>query len=338
MLYQTAIIKAFVRLAAKIDRTNDALSFAVNRTFIENNWLTKENYWHALYHWKNALTNEKISAFVVKYPSTNDAKNVGIIMAGNIPSVGFHDLLCVLLSGHRAVIKPSSEDKYVITVLITWLQELEPQLLDKIKIVERVNLIDAVIATGSNNSFRYFEAYFKEIPRLLRKNRKSLAVLDGSESNEDLSNLADDVFQYFGLGCRNVSFIFLPRTMPITVVLDAFMKYKDLANHNKYANNYTYHRALLLMNTEQHLDTGFVLPKERKNLHAPLACIHYYYYNDIQEVSRFIEENKRDIQCVVGNYSIGTTIPFGQSQKPDLQDFADNENTLQFLMTINNNS
>lgn len=334
MSHQTTVIGAFVGLAAKIDRTNEALSLAVDKTFVKNNWLTQENYWLSLYHWKEVLTTENLSAFVRSYPATTDAKKVGIIMAGNIPAVGFHDLICVLLSGHRAVVKPSSEDNYVIQLFISWLEELAPDLSDFITLVERVNKLDAVIATGSNNSFRYFEAYFKAIPRLLRKNRKSLAVLDGNESSQDLSNLANDVFQYFGLGCRNVSFLYLPRSMPITVVLDAFMKYKELANHNKYANNYTYHRALLLMNTEQHLDTGFVLPKERENLNAPLACLHYYYYDDEQEVRTFIENNKTNIQCIVGNYSTRPTIPFGESQKPDLQDFADGENTLQFLSTL----
>lgn len=334
MLDRKAIIHAFVALGQKLNKTDDKLQYAVAKTYVENNWLTKENYWLSLNHWSKELVADKLTAFVQPYSYAKDPKNVGIIMAGNIPLVGFHDLLCVLLSGHAAIIKPSSDDKYVMLRLVAWLIELEPRLEKRLTVVERVNNIEAVIATGSNNSYRYFETYFKNVPSLLRKNRKSMAVLDGSETTAQLELLADDVFQYFGLGCRNVSFVYLPEDMEITTILDAFMKYKDLENHNKYANNYTYHRALLLMNTEQHLDTGFALPKERESLHAPLACLHYAYYKDLGQVKSFIQKNQSDIQCIVGNYSKVDTTPFGKSQKPDLQDFADNKDTLQFLSEL----
>lgn len=334
MLKQDAIISAFVSLGLQLNTSDEKLQFAVTKTYVENNWLTKENYWLALHHWKQELVADNLNTFVEPYTYVTTPKQVGVIMAGNIPLVGFHDLLCTLLCGHIAVIKPSSDDKYVMLQLAEWLIELEPKLQDRIRVVERLNKLDAVIATGSNNSFRYFEHYFRGIPSLLRKNRKSMAVLDGSESEQDLALLADDIFQYFGLGCRNVSFVYLPKSLDITTVLDACMSYKELANHNKYANNYTYHRALLLMNTEQHLDTGFALPKERESLHAPLACLHYAYYDREEQVATFIEKNESDIQCIVGNYSKLDTIPFGKAQKPDLQDFADGEDTLKFLTTL----
>ncbi|PCJ67391.1 MAG: acyl-CoA reductase [Bacteroidetes bacterium] len=329
MIEQSTVIQTLISLGDSFSKENEALNGAVNRSYLENSWLTKENYWTALEEWKEKLNEEALQNFSSNYTYSIEPRTVGIIMAGNIPMVGFHDLLCVLLSGNKAAIKPSSDDKVVMTYIVNFLSN--SPLSDVVTLVERLDKIDAVIATGSNNSYRYFERYFSHIPNVLRKNRKSIAILDGSESIQDLDLLADDVFQYFGLGCRNVSFIYLPKSMNITTVLDQFMKYKDLANHNKYANNYTYHRALLLMNSEQHLDTGFSLPKERLDLNAPLACIHYAYYDDKSEVDDFIKKNEENLQCIVGNYWTKDTISFGMAQNPDLQDFADKVDTMQFL-------
>jgi len=332
MIEQYKVIEALEKLGSLLTPDNEELNAAISRTYVENNWLTRENYAMSLTQWANNLKSDKLQRFASSYTYCNSPKKVGVIMAGNIPMVGFHDLLCVLLNGHHALIKPSSDDKYVMLYLAKKLAELG--LESRLSVVERLDKLDAVIATGSNNSFRYFEHYFRNVPSLLRKNRKSLAVLTGEETAEDLDALADDVFKYFGLGCRNVSLVFLPRDMNISDVLDHFMKYKDFENHNKYANNYTYHRALLLMNQEQHLDTGFSLPKERTSLHAPLACIHYAYYDSITEVESFLSENQEEIQCVVGNYSDVATVALGQAQNPELQDFADGVDTLYFLENL----
>lgn len=330
------IIEAFSKLAESFDQSNEELSAFVGRTYVENNWLTKENYWLALAEWRNQLESSNLEKFIEDNSYATTPKRVGIIMAGNIPMVGFHDLLCVLLSGNTAVVKPSSDDKYVMKYICSSLENLG--LGNKIEVVDKLENIDAVIATGSNNSFKYFEYYFKDIPSLLRKNRKSLAILNGNETDKDLDNLAVDVFQYFGLGCRNVALVFLPKSMNITRVLDHFMSHKDIENHNKFANNYTYHRALLLMNNEQHLDTGFLLCKERKDLNVPLACLHYVYYENQEEVDGFIQENKENIQCIVGNYYEEGMVEFGATQKPELQDFADNINTLNFLDNLSNSN
>ena len=329
MIEQSKVIDALVHLGALLTSDNEDLQAATNRTYVENNWLTNENYALSITHWSTTLSKDNLRKFAQPYHYTDTPKKVGVIMAGNIPLVGFHDLMCVLLSGHHAIIKPSSDDKYVILYIVKVL--ISSGLGARLSIVERLDTIDAVIATGSNNSFRYFELYFKHIPNLLRKNRKSLAILSGKESGEELDALADDVFQYFGLGCRNVSLLLMPREMNITRVLDHFMKYKELANHNKYANNYTYHRALLLMNQEQHLDTGFALPKERMSLHAPLACIHYAYYDNPADIDQFVSENQEDIQCIEGNYSSVANVALGSAQMPDLQDFADDADTMSFL-------
>ena len=332
MILKSEIISILANLGDSFHESSEHLNGIVHKTYFENNWLTAESYWQAINHWKSLLTLKNLEEFSAPYAFTLVPKKIGLIMAGNIPMVGFHDLLCTLLSGHIAVVKPSSDDKYVMLYIVDFL--VKNGLVDRIHIVERLDSIDAVIATGSNNSFRYFQYYFKHIPHLLRKNRKSIAILNGSESNEDLENLAHDVFKHYGLGCRNVSFIYLPKSMDITRVLDHFMTYKELANHNKYANNYTYHRAILLMNGEQHLDTGFVLPKERLDIHAPLACIHYSYYNSELEINDFIEKNTDELQCVVGNYSHPGIVPFGKSQNPEIQDFADNMDTLKFLESV----
>jgi len=334
MILQKDLIQAFYHLSSKLDPSNQDLGDAINQTFSNNSWLTPENYWKSINHWKSSLNKENIKDFIAKYSIANNPKTIGIIMAGNIPMVGFHDLLCVLLMGHKAQIKLSSDDPYVIAYFIGVLKSINSNFKDRIIIADKLHSIDAVIATGSNNSYRYFESYFKHLPRLLRKNRKSIAVLDGTETEIQLKSLADDVFTYYGLGCRNVSQIFIPSDQSIEKVLDAMISHIDVINHHKYANNYTYHKALLLMNNEQHLDTGFLLPKERRNLSAPLACIHYDYYNSIDIVKNFIQENKEQIQCIVGNYSTSDVVPFGKAQSPDLKDFADNINTLEFLSTL----
>ena len=336
MVSQEDLILAFCHLSSKLSQNNQDLNDAINQTYTNNNWLTPDNYWKSVNHWKDSLTQGNIQEFISDYPIVSIPQTVGIIMAGNIPMVGFHDLLCVLLMGHKAKVKLSSDDPYVINYFTRVLISFNPKLKNRISISEKLQSIEAVIATGSNNSFRYFESYFKHLPRLLRKNRKSIAILDGSETKKDLELLAHDVLTYFGLGCRNVSQLFIPHGQRIEDVLDAMTNYNDLINHNKYANNYTYHKALLLMNNEQHLDTGFLLPKKRQDLLAPLACIHYGFYESIDEVKAFINQNTNDIQCIVGNYSYTKAIPFGKAQYPDLNEFADNENTLQFLSTLKN--
>lgn len=332
MISRQDIIAKLVQLGSLFITQNEELTACIRISYAENSWITEDNYWLALAEWKNKLTTETITSFCQDYKYSSNPKKVGVIMAGNIPMVGFHDLLCVLLSGNIAYIKPSSDDKRVMEYIAKELAALG--LAERLICVERMDGVEAVIATGSNNSFRYFEHYFKHIPSLLRKNRKSIAVLDGTESDEQLTRLADDIFMYFGLGCRNVSLLLLPKSLDITRVLDNCMHYDVLSNHHKFANNYTYHKALILMNSEQHLDTGFVLPKERLDLNTPLACIHYWYYDNLGEIEAFIQKNESEIQCIVGNYSKLDTIPYGFSQKPDLQDYADNEDTMLFLQKL----
>lgn len=334
MITKKERIELFSRLPNILNTSNAALHQAIDQTYQLNSWLTPENYWHCIEHWNSTLTSDKLIDFLDNYDVSSSPKNVGIIMAGNIPMVGFHDLLCVCLIGHNAFVKLSSDDNRVIPFIIHELISMDDRIAQQIVIKDKIQSIDAVIATGSNNSFRYFENYFQHIPRLLRKNRKSMAILDGSETQKDLAELSKDILMYYGLGCRNVSLIFLPKQTNINKLLDEMSSFKDIINHNKYANNYTYHKALLLMNNEQHLDTGFLLPKNRRDLFAPLACINYAYYESIDELDTFVFKNKDDIQCIVGNYSSTNTISFGKAQTPDLKQFADDINTLEFLSTL----
>ncbi len=335
MLKRSEIIDSLVHVGTLLNESNEALKSVILKTYVKNNWLTESNYWKSIGYWKEALTKESLSAFVKPYQYSINPRKVGIIMAGNIPLVGFHDLICVLLSGNKAIIKPSSEDEHVIKEIVNILIDHHKEFDTLITVVDKLTNIEAAIATGSNNSFKYFEYYFKDIPNLLRKNRKSLAILSGNETDEELELLSNDVFEYFGLGCRNVSLILLPQDMDITRVIDNFEKHNNLKNHNKFANNYTYHRAILLMNNEQHLDNGFALYKHRKDLNAPLACINYAHYNSLEEIEQFLDQNNQEIQCIVGNSSTYSKVNLGNAQTPNLQDFADDINTLEFLENLN---
>lgn len=331
MVERSEILQALHTISKDLTPDNQELSASVNRAYHENGWLTPENYWKALEYWRQALIPSNLNDFVANYRYSEVPKKVGIIMAGNIPLVGFHDLICVLLAGHSAIVKPSSDDKAVMEYIVSKLKLSHPALDERIRIVDKLEDVDAVIATGSNNTYRYFEYYFSKYPSVLRKNRKSIAVLDGNESSSDLDGLAADVFEYFGLGCRNVSLIFLPRSMEIPTVLDHFMAYAHLNNHHKFANNYTYHKAMLLMNSDEHLDTGFALARESNDLNAPLATIHFSYYDSLDEIDHFVKSEAENIQCIVGKYQHASTVAFGQAQNPELKDFADGIDTMNFL-------
>jgi len=228
----------------------------------------------------------------------------------------------------------SDKDEVLMKYCIHVLKEANPALESYIEITDRVVKRDAIIATGSNNSARYFEYYFKDIPHIIRKNRTSVAVLTGDETQEELKLLADDIFMYFGLGCRNVTKLYVPQSYDMVPLLDATEAYAHVANHNKYANNTTYHRAIFLMNLTKHLDTGYLLVKEDEKLHPPLSCVFYQRYNTIEEVNHWLLEAKDEIQVVVSHLDAKNHLPFGQAQSPGLADYADGVNTLDFLINL----
>lgn len=256
-------------------------------------------------------------------------KRIGIIMAGNIPLVGFHDLLCVFITGHIAVIKPSSKDetlvKHLVSVMASWNEEINNQVI----FADMLKGCDAYIATGSNNSAGYFEYYFGKYPNIIRRNRTSVAILTGNESAEELSRLADDVYLYFGLGCRNVTKLYVPEGYDFIPLLTAFKKYNHLADFHKYKNNYDYNLSILLLNNKIYMSNESLLLKEDPSLFSPISQLNYEFYIDMGKLSASLKNN-RELQCIAGrNFT-----PFGQAQAPSLSDYADGTDTIQFLLTL----
>ncbi len=296
----------------------------------ENGWFTAEFVdkaaGHIATHWLNKEALEKwISPYA--FPGQQKIpKKIGMVMAGNIPLVGFHDLICVFISGHKALIKPSGKDKVLITHLVEKLIEFDPRVEETIAFAEMLKGADAFIATGSNNSSRYFEHYFGKYPHIIRGNKTSVAVLTGNESTAELELLADDVNLYFGLGCRNVTNIYLPPHFEFITLLDVFKKYHYFSDHHKYRNNYDYSLALLLLNKKYYMTNGAILLVEESSPFSPISQLHYEFYMDRETLLPTLDRDLR-LQCIVSK----ERQPFGQSQCPALHDYADGVDTLAFL-------
>ena len=296
-----------------------------------NPWFSEANVRKALQGLASWLTEDGLNSWTSTYPFASRPKEVAIIMAGNIPLVGFHDFLCVLLSGHIAKCKLSSQDKILWLAVFKLIETIDPRLAEHYSHTSgMVKPFDAVIATGSNNTARVFESYVENYPNIIRKNRTSVAVLNGTETNKELDLLADDIFAYYGFGCRNVSQIFVPQDFDIQRIFSAFAKYGAYINHHKYMNNFDYYRALYMLNNEDMLENGFVLLRFNKELHAPPAVLNCYRYQTRDEVQKFITEKRDEIQAVVGH----DAIPFGAAQCPALNDYADGVDTMAFLAGV----
>ncbi|HTQ63999.1 MAG TPA: hypothetical protein VMI12_04340 [Puia sp.] len=326
-------INLLVELGKYLVSENDSWKIAKQKAFAENGWFTDEFINLAASNIAaEFLEKNKLEAWIGNYefPQENPhPKNIGLIMAGNIPLVGFHDFLSIFISGNKQTIKPSSKDNILIKDLVQQLQILEPASHDYISFAEMLKGCDGYIATGSNNSARYFEYYFGKYPNLIRRNRTSVAILEGNESTTDLEKLADDVYVYFGLGCRNVTKLFVPVQYDFIPLLNAFSKYNYLGDYHKYKNNYDYQLALQILNKKYYMTNGSVILTEDSSSFSPISVLHFEYYNNASDLSSFLHDNE-DIQCVVGK----TNIPFGQSQKPRLADYADGTDTLQFLQKL----
>lgn len=301
-----------------------------------NGWFTPEQVYFSLEAWAEALQEKNITQWLTPYNLEEPhPKKVGLILAGNIPLVGFHDLLSVLLTGHQAYIKTSSNDQQLIRLLCEYLIQHLPEMDSYIHFVDgKLTGFDAVIATGSNNSARYFEYYFKDIPAIIRKNRNSVAVLDGTESHEDLVALGEDIFRYFGLGCRNVSKLFVPKDYDFKAFFEAMFTYKDLIEYERYANNYDYNKAVYLMSLFQILDNGFMTLKEDHSYASPISSVFYEYYESLDTVKQKLLAEHTQIQCVVSKGIIENSISFGQTQKPMLWEYADGIDTVAFLKAL----
>ena len=334
-----SLIEAFDHLGDQLrnhvnSKATRALSEAVDAARIQNAWFTTSNIHSAFRNWGDILHHTTISNWLSTYPTAKwSNQTVGLALAGNLPLVGFHDVVCVLLSGHRAVIKLSSKDKSLIPAFIDILESKFPEIHDRVQFVsDQLGSVDKVIATGSNNSSRYFSYYFKDIPNIIRKNRNSVAVLTGNETDEQLAGLADDICLYFGLGCRSVSKIWVPKDYDFDILFGALYKHKDIIHHNGYANNYDYNKAIFLMNQEPLLDNGFLILKEDNSISSPISCLYYSYYDNRRELDQAIAANREDIQCVVSSNDKNDHVLFGEAQYPQIDDYADNIDTMDFLL------
>jgi hypothetical protein len=322
-----------VRLGNYIQSKEEDWQKAKDKVYLENRWFIPEFIELSVNNIaQKFLQPQQVDQLIKQYgmPEENsNPKKVGIVMAGNIPLVGFHDFFCVLLTGHHAMIKPSSKDEALITHLVNKLIEWNDEVEQFITISGMIKNCDAYIATGSNNSSRYFEYYFGKYPSIIRKNRTSVAILTGYETHEELKKLSDDVYQYFGLGCRNVTKIFVPKNYDFVPLLNAFKKYDHLADHHKYKNNYDYNLAIHILNNKYYMTNNSIILIENESPFSPISQLHYEYYSNKNELREKLKKDQ-SIQCIVSKKDIG----FGEAQCPNVNDYADGIDTMKFLMSL----
>ncbi len=337
-------INAFVSLGKflkKFDQkasreTENEFESVLRKAEAENGWFTQENILFALKGWGKTLSEDNLQQWVSKYEiEKTEPKTVAIIMAGNIPLVGFHDFLSVLITGNKVVAKLSSNDKTLLPFLAEFLISVEPEFKNYIEFTEgRLENFDAVIATGSNNTSRYFEYYFGKYPNIIRKNRNSIAVLTGKETEEELKMLADDIFRYFGLGCRNVSKLYIPMNYDFESFFKAMFSWKEIIHNHKYINNYDYNKAVYLMDSLPLLDNEFMLLKEDASFSSPISVVFYEKYTSLEAMREDLKNNSKNIQCLVSKAGFPNEITFGKAQNPELWDYADGIDTVEFLLKL----
>lgn len=328
-------IDALKKLGSWFREPSDVLEQGIQNAKHYNAWFTEQNVRKSISALAKMLTEADLDYWAAGISFTKTPKKVGLILAGNIPLVGFHDVLCVLATGNIAVIKLSSADDKLMEMVLYQLNYIEPAFATHIQYIERLREFDAVIATGSNNSSRYFDYYFGKVPHIIRKNRNSVAVLTGEEDKASLQNLASDIFDYFGLGCRNVSKLYVPEGYNFEHFFKGIEINAGIKDHFKYNNNYDYHKSIYLVNGDKHLDNGFLLLKPDKKISSPLAVLYYEEYKDLASLEKKLDADKELTQCIVSESQLTIeTSPFGQSQQPKLWDYADYINTIDFLNNL----
>ena len=306
----------------------EAFHSAISREIYKNGWFEPREVQQALTGISSWLTRETLENFTLPYAYNEFRPTLGLILAGNLPMVGFHDVLCGLLSGYKLQIKLSSEDQQLIPLLVRGLMELNPLYAELIQLnPQKLSGFDAVIGTGSDSTLLHFQSYFKNIPHLLRGNRTSIAILSGNETAEELHALGSDIFQYFGRGCRNVTHLIVPEGYAFDAFFEAILPFQTVIQNKKYGNNYDYNRAIHFLSKQPLLDNGFLLLHESTALHPPLAMIHYHSYTERSEAIEYINQHQDKIQCVSGTVEV----PFGTTQQPRIDDFADGINTMEWL-------
>jgi hypothetical protein len=328
---------AFSRLGALLSHPDEDLTEIINNELHYNAWFTPASVENAVRSIGKMLNPDDLHTWLSKYQPKQAGKKVGLILAGNIPLVGLHDVLCVLASGNHALIKASSQDSHLIKYVLQKLVEIDESFAGQFSFIERLENFDAVIATGSNNSSRYFDYYFGKVPNIIRKNRNSIAVLTGNETAEQLHELGHDIFDYYGLGCRNVSKILVPDGYNFNFFFESIEDYNPIIHHHKYNNNYDYNKSIYLVNRDEHLDNGFLLVKKDDRLTSPLAVLFYSNYADIAAAEQVINDESENIQCVVSAAPLkvdNQVVNFGESQQPKLWDYADGIDTMEFLAKL----
>lgn len=316
------------------------LAKVVEDSYLYNGWFLEKNVRHMLLSLGKSMNKNNLEEWVSKYQDKLDddkkPRTVAVVMAGNVPAVGFHDWLSVLMSGNRVLAKLSSDDSKLIPAISELLISIEPEFESLISFTDgKLSGFDAVIATGSGNTGRYFDYYFGKYQNIIRRNRNGVAVLSGNETTDNFEQLADDVFMYFGLGCRNISKLFVPENYDFTPMLDVFSKREEIRNHHKYFNNYEYNKAIYLVNSKSHLDAGNILLVEDTAYASPVSVLYYEQYSDVNSLNKKLKIDENSIQCVIsGEFQINNKLPFGQSQQPKLWDYADGVDTMEFLVGI----
>jgi hypothetical protein len=331
-------INSFTELGKQLVAPDAQLMHIIDSERQYNAWFTPESVLRAIVATGEMLNAADLEKWLGRYTIPNgDGKKVGLVLAGNIPLVGFHDVLCVLLTGNHALIKASSQDARLIKYILSRLVDIETSYKEQFSIVERLVDFDAIIATGSNNTSRYFEYYFGKVPNIIRKNRNSIALLTGNETAADLFNLGHDIFDYYGLGCRNVSKLLVPAGYNFNFFFESIENYSPIINHHKYNNNYDYNKSIYLVNRDEHLDNGFLLVKQDTRLVSPLAVLFYETYSNIESAQKLLEEQSDQLQCIVTRVPLqikNQQVKFGQSQYPQLWDYADGIDTMEFLSNL----
>ncbi|MDW8297184.1 MAG: acyl-CoA reductase [Raineya sp.] len=329
------IIESFIKLGELLPTFPAELKL---KAHLHNSWFSLENIEKALRGVEVYLQEENLRQWLEKYQDRLPVKNpkkVAVVMAGNIPLVGFHDFLSVLISGHILLARMSNDDKILLPWFAQKLIEIEPAWRKKLFFVERINEADAIIATGSDTTAQHFEYYFRNKPHIIRKNRVSVAILNGNETREDLENLGEDIFTHFGLGCRNVAKLFVPTNYDFALFFKVMEKFAEVKNHHKYANNYEYNKAIYLLRPVEHLDNGFLLLSQTTELASPVACLYYDFYENIEDLQNKITQWQEKIQCIVSKEAWWQgSYPFGKAQYPNLWDYADGIDTMDFLLNL----
>ena len=329
-------IDLMVRLGEHILAGDELMEAWMSRTYHNNKWFTLENQKDSVNAIASRFLNRKN---LEKWTSSYDldqveSKSVGLVLAGNIPLVGFHDVLCVFIAGHKAQIKLSDKDPYVLKYLFDLMAKWNPKTASYFAVVDKLKDFDAVIATGSNNTARYFNSYFAHVPNIIRANRTSVAIIDGEETAEDVKALGNDIFRYFGLGCRNVSKLYVPEGYDFQFLLEELHEFKKIVLNDKYKNNFDYNYALFEINRSPYINNGCLLLLEDESLHSRIASLHYEFYKDKGDLMQKLEKYKDELQCKVSRKGEESFIPFGKAQEPELWDYADGVDTMAFLSKI----